>query len=76
MMAVVENLSKIAVRGLLANGTDSSGKLKTVNVSFPTISTTGYTMAMAFAVYDAMGDIVSKTPTGLIVTKTSSIDDE
>lgn len=68
-----ENLSKIACRLLLNNGTSSGGTAKTVTVNYPNISRTGYTADRAFTIATLMEPCLAKTINAIQSVKTSSI---
>lgn len=59
-MATV-TVEKINFKINLDNGTDSSGQVKTVAVSLPTLSVSGYTDTGAIAIANALEPILTKT---------------
>lgn len=54
-------ISKVQCKLLLDNGTDAQGNVKTVSVSYPSISPTGYTDAKALAIATAAEDCLTKS---------------
>ena len=75
-MAVAEKLTRIACRLLLVNGTTASGTIKTVNMSYPTISNSGYTAERTYAVYSLIRPCLSKTVYRIESVKTNKIEEE
>ena len=61
-MAVSRTLTKQAIRLKLNNGTDSQGRIQTVSLSMPKLTTgNGYTDDKAMAVIDLLEACLSKT---------------
>ena len=75
-MAAVSTTEKINFKLLLENGTTASGDVKTVTVSLPRISPSGYTDDKAVAVANAIEPVLSKSIYVLNKVITSRVDEE
>lgn len=60
-MAITQTVTKINFRINLDNGTDADGNVKTVAVSLPALSVSGYDDAKAIAVATALDNLLTKT---------------
>lgn len=66
-------LRKIAFRVLLDNGTDAQGNVKTVGISFPALSNSGYDAAKALAIANALEGCLTKSIYSCEQVNTSSV---
>lgn len=75
-MAYVETMTKVTAKNIYANGTDSSGNLKTVSVALPGLSAEGYNMTAVNTILGYVSDCGEKTLMGKEVVKTYRIESE
>lgn len=69
-------VEKIQCRIKLDNGTDAQGNVKTLSVSFPTVSVSGYTDARFLAVSQAVQPCLTHTIYSLEKITTEGVEDE
>lgn len=59
----------------LDNGTTTTGDVKTVSITFPTLSQTGYDVDKAVAIADLLEPVLSKTIYSLSQIVTSTVEE-
>lgn len=75
-MATTSTITKINFRLLLDNGTTASGDVRTVTVTLPMISVSGYTDEKAMAIANALEPLLSKSIYVCNKVVTSRVDEE
>lgn len=75
-MPATVTTEKVQFRINLDNGTDSQGNTKTVGVSLPKLSVTGYDVDKAVAIAMALDQLLSKTIYSMSEIKTNSVSNE
>lgn len=75
-MAVTENATKFTVKLLLNNGTSSSGDVKTVSVSYPSINYNTYDAEKVLTIEGLLSPCLSKSVYTTQAIKYYSIEDE
>lgn len=74
-MAATSTVTKIQVKLQLDNGTTASGNVKTVAVTFPNISVSGYDPTKALNIANAAEDVLSKSIYVVEDIKTGRVDE-
>lgn len=74
-MAATSTITKIQVRLQLDNGTTASGDVRTVAVTFPTISVSGYDPTKALNIANAAESVLSKSVYVVEDIKTGRVDE-
>lgn len=72
---MASTVTKIQCKVLLDNGVDAKGNVKTVSISLPTVSRTGYTDARFIAVSEALEPCLDKTVYALNKVETSTVEE-
>ena len=75
-MAATSTLKKVQVKAQLNNGTDSSGNVKTVAVTFPQINVSSYDASKALNIANALEPCLDKTVYTVEDVKTSELEEE